>query len=119
LENQQKKNQIKSKLSTLLLSFVVVEEMGKQKNKQQPPSAMRGLKESSFKKKKTKVGKKVVQNTNTDTTFKTRSILVPSQTFRDDSLIKDSGVATTHRRLALKDLLSQLKHHNKSVRKGK
>eukprot|EP01116_Phalansterium_solitarium_P002396 TRINITY_DN12392_c0_g1_i1.p1 TRINITY_DN12392_c0_g1~~TRINITY_DN12392_c0_g1_i1.p1 ORF type:complete len:380 (-),score=150.06 TRINITY_DN12392_c0_g1_i1:7-1146(-) len=67
-----------------------------------------------FKKKKTKVGKKKQPPTSvTNTSFKTRALVMPSQTITSDK----TGEAVNSRQMTLKQLLSQLKHYSATTRK--
>ncbi|KAI9137021.1 hypothetical protein BKA69DRAFT_1128606 [Paraphysoderma sedebokerense] len=72
------------------------------------------IKNEDFKKVKLKVGGKKLKPENvTDTSFKSRSIVVPGQSINSDKSLE----LTNKRNLTLKDLLSQLKHYSASVRK--
>ncbi|KAF9785526.1 hypothetical protein BJ322DRAFT_1063691 [Thelephora terrestris] len=70
---------------------------------------------ADFTKAKLKLGKGKKQPTNAvDTTFKARSIALPSQSITID---KSNEVHTTKRKQTFEDLISHLKHHNPNTRK--
>ncbi|RHZ46096.1 hypothetical protein Glove_634g10 [Diversispora epigaea] len=72
------------------------------------------IKQEDFKKSKLKVGKKKPKPTNfTDTSFKSKSIILPNQSIIEDK----SNEITNSRNLTLNDLTTQLKHYNSGVRK--
>eukprot|EP01134_Creolimax_fragrantissima_P004522 CFRG4522T1 len=75
-------------------------------------SRKKRLKNEDFKKVKLKVGKTNLAENQTDTTFKSKSIIVPGQSVGDDK-----GTATNQRNLTLKELLGQLRHYNNNIRK--
>lgn len=78
-------------------------------------SKKRKEKAADFSKAKLKLGKgKQTPNNAVDTSFKARSIALPSQGIVHDA---DRGVPTTRRKLTNEDLISQLKHYNANVRK--
>ncbi|KAF9481355.1 hypothetical protein BDN70DRAFT_876306 [Pholiota conissans] len=81
-----------------------------------PKSAKkRKEKVADFSKAKLKLGKgKAVANNAIDTSFKARSIVLPSQSIAID---KDVSEPITKRQLTFNDLLSHLKHYNASQRK--
>ncbi|TFK41082.1 hypothetical protein BDQ12DRAFT_678857 [Crucibulum laeve] len=72
-------------------------------------------KAADFSKAKLKLGKGKQTATNAiDTSFKARSIALPSQSITQH---KDTSAPTTKRRLTFEDLLSQLKHYSPGIRK--
>ncbi|KAI0080104.1 hypothetical protein K474DRAFT_1727562 [Panus rudis PR-1116 ss-1] len=72
-------------------------------------------KAADFSKAKLKLGKGKQQATNAvDTSFKARSIALPSQSIANDS---SNNAPTTKRKLTFEDLLSHLKHYNANTRK--
>ncbi|KAJ7103428.1 hypothetical protein B0H15DRAFT_812209 [Mycena belliarum] len=72
-------------------------------------------KAADFSKAKLKLGKgKKLANNAIDTSFKARSIALPTQSI---SLDKDSDVPTTKRRLTFDDLIVHLKHYSTGTRK--
>ncbi|GJE87598.1 Ipi1-N domain-containing protein [Phanerochaete sordida] len=72
-------------------------------------------KAADFSKAKLKLGKGKQTPTNAvDTSFKARSIALPSQTIAHNV---ERGVPTTKRKLTLDDLVSHLKHYSAGVRK--
>ncbi|CAG8451772.1 10250_t:CDS:10, partial [Acaulospora morrowiae] len=74
----------------------------------------RKLQQEDFKKPKLKVGKKKPKAANfTDTSFKSRSIILPSQSISEDK----SNEITNSRNLTLNDLVVQLKHYSPGTRK--
>ncbi|KAG9303692.1 hypothetical protein G9A89_018589 [Geosiphon pyriformis] len=74
----------------------------------------RKAKQEDFKKAKLKVGKKKPQSSNyTDLSFKSRAILLPTQSISEDK----SKAITNSRKLTVKDLLIQFRHHNSGTRK--
>ncbi|KAI7905295.1 uncharacterized protein BX663DRAFT_484579 [Cokeromyces recurvatus] len=74
----------------------------------------KAAKNEDFKKKKLKVGKKKALPDNyTDTSFKSKSIILPNQSINEDK----SHEITTSRNLTLSDLVVQLKHYNSGVKK--
>ncbi|KAI8870802.1 hypothetical protein GQ42DRAFT_109606, partial [Ramicandelaber brevisporus] len=78
------------------------------------PTRKQKEKAQDFKKVKLKLGRKVAKADNyTDTSFKSRSIALPSQSITADK----SGELTNSRNLTLRDLLTQLRHYNGTVRK--
>ncbi|TFY71908.1 hypothetical protein EVG20_g1081 [Dentipellis fragilis] len=78
-------------------------------------SKKRKDKAADFSKAKLKLGKGKQLATNAvDTSFKTRSIALPSQSIVTTG---ENGVPSTRRRLTLDDLLSHLKHYNSGTRK--
>ncbi|CAA7266517.1 unnamed protein product [Cyclocybe aegerita] len=82
-----------------------------------PKSAKkRKEKVADFSKAKLKLGKgKTLANNAIDTTFKARSIVLPSQSI---AVEKDTSEPITKRQLTFNDLLSHLKHYNAGTRKG-
>ncbi|KAJ3762833.1 hypothetical protein EV360DRAFT_34799 [Lentinula raphanica] len=81
-----------------------------------PKSAKRRKeKAADFTKAKLKLGKgKQAPRNAIDTSFKARSIALPSQSI---AVEKDDSAPTTRRKLSLDDLLVHMKHHNPSTRK--
>ncbi|KAJ3976974.1 hypothetical protein EV361DRAFT_944748 [Lentinula raphanica] len=81
-----------------------------------PKSAKRRKeKAADFTKAKLKLGKgKQAPSNAIDTSFKARSIALPSQSI---AVEKDDSAPTTKRKLSLDDLLVHMKHHNPSTRK--
>ncbi|KNC82585.1 hypothetical protein SARC_05136 [Sphaeroforma arctica JP610] len=75
-------------------------------------SRKKKLKNQDFAKVKLKVGKSNEAANATDTTFKSRAIVLSGQ-----ALGEDKGVGTNQRNLSLKELLGQLRHYNGNVRK--
>ncbi|KAI9481029.1 MAG: hypothetical protein EXX96DRAFT_617995 [Benjaminiella poitrasii] len=74
----------------------------------------KAAKNEDFKKKKLKVGKKkAVPDNFTDTSFKSKSIVLPNQSINEDK----SHEITTNRNLTLTDLVVQLRHYNSGVKK--
>ncbi|KAJ7492529.1 hypothetical protein FB451DRAFT_1218647 [Mycena latifolia] len=72
-------------------------------------------KAADFSKAKLKLGKgKKLASNAIDTSFKARSIALPSQSITVD---KDSNTPTTKRRLTFDDLIVHLKHYNAGTRK--
>ncbi|KDQ20313.1 hypothetical protein BOTBODRAFT_27733 [Botryobasidium botryosum FD-172 SS1] len=72
-------------------------------------------KTADFSKAKLKLGKGKQQATNaTDTSYKARSIALPTQSI---TVEKDDGEPTTKRNLTLDDLLTHMKHYNAATRK--
>ncbi|EKM61169.1 uncharacterized protein PHACADRAFT_247608 [Phanerochaete carnosa HHB-10118-sp] len=72
-------------------------------------------KAADFSKAKLKLGKgKQTPSNAVDTSFKARSIALPSQTIVHDV---ERGIPTTKRKLTLDDLISHLKHYNAGVRR--
>ncbi|KAF8973998.1 hypothetical protein BDZ97DRAFT_1647832 [Flammula alnicola] len=70
---------------------------------------------ADFSKAKLKLGKgKAVANNAIDTSFKARSIVLPSQSIAVD---KDTSQPITRRQLTFADLISHLKHYNAGQRK--
>ncbi|KAG9454764.1 hypothetical protein H6P81_007668 [Aristolochia fimbriata] len=67
-----------------------------------------------FKKIKRKIGRKLPPPKNTtDTTVKSKAIIIPEQTVASDK----AGLAVSSKGLTLKELLQQTSHHNAKVRK--
>ncbi|KAJ7786421.1 hypothetical protein B0H16DRAFT_1446174 [Mycena metata] len=83
-----------------------------------PKSAKkRREKAADFSKTKLKLGKgKQLANNAIDTSFKARSIALPSQSITVD---KDADAPTTRRRLTFDDLIVHLKHYSAGTRKVK
>ncbi|KAJ3987492.1 hypothetical protein F5890DRAFT_1497228 [Lentinula detonsa] len=81
-----------------------------------PKSAKRRKeKAADFAKAKLKLGKgKQAPSNAIDTSFKARSIALPSQSI---AVQKDDTAPTTRRKLSLDDLLVNIKHHNSGTRK--
>ncbi|PFH54547.1 hypothetical protein AMATHDRAFT_135182 [Amanita thiersii Skay4041] len=80
-----------------------------------PKSAKkRKQKASDFTKPKFKLGKKQTPSNLVSTSFKARSIAIPSQSIATD---KNTDVPTTTRNLSLDDLLVHLKHYNPTTRR--
>ncbi|KAJ7630987.1 hypothetical protein FB45DRAFT_917132 [Roridomyces roridus] len=81
-----------------------------------PKSAKkRNEKAADFSKKKLKLGKgKQLASNAIDTSFKARSIALPSQSITAD---KDDSAPTTKRRLTFEDLVTHLKHYSPGTRK--
>ncbi|KZT30468.1 hypothetical protein NEOLEDRAFT_1053675 [Neolentinus lepideus HHB14362 ss-1] len=78
-------------------------------------SKKRKEKAADFKKAKLKLGKgKAQPNNAVDTSFKARSITLPSQSITAQ---KDEAVPKTSRKLTFDDLLVHLKHYNANTRK--
>ncbi|KAL0068383.1 rRNA processing protein [Marasmius tenuissimus] len=78
-------------------------------------SKKRKDKAADFAKAKLKLGKgKQTPSNVIDTSFKARSIALPTQSI---TVEKDEDAPTTRRRQTLDDLLSHLKHHNAGTRK--
>ncbi|KAK1234540.1 rRNA processing protein, partial [Marasmius sp. AFHP31] len=78
-------------------------------------SKKRKDKAADFAKAKLKLGKgKQTPSNVIDTSFKARSIALPTQSI---TVEKDEDAPTTRRRQTLEDLLSHLKHHNAGTRK--
>ncbi|KAI8385752.1 Rix1 complex component [Blakeslea trispora] len=74
----------------------------------------KAAKNEDFKKTKLKVGKKkAIPDNFTDTSFRSKSIVLPNQSINEDK----SHEITTSRNLTLADLIVQLKHYNAGVRK--
>ncbi|KIK71082.1 hypothetical protein GYMLUDRAFT_975790 [Collybiopsis luxurians FD-317 M1] len=72
-------------------------------------------KAADFTKAKLKLGKgKQAPSNVIDTSFKARSIALPSQSI---AIEKQDGAPTTRRKLSLDDLLLNIKHHNPGTRK--
>ncbi|KAH9966572.1 hypothetical protein BC827DRAFT_1124143 [Russula dissimulans] len=72
-------------------------------------------KAADFSKAKLKLGKgKKLPTNQVDTSFKARSIALPTQSI---SFEKDANVPTTKRKLTFTDLVAHLKHHNSNVKK--
>ncbi|KAF5355996.1 hypothetical protein D9756_003829 [Leucocoprinus leucothites] len=72
-------------------------------------------KAADFAKAKLKLGKEKKAPSNViDTSFKARSIALPTQSI---AVNKDENTPTTRRKLTFDDLLSQLKHYSPSVKK--
>lgn len=72
-------------------------------------------KAADFSKKKLKLGKgKQLASNAVDTSFKARSIALPSQSILES---KSEDTPLTRRRLSLDDLITQLKHYNSGTRK--
>ncbi|PSS37555.1 hypothetical protein PHLCEN_2v571 [Hermanssonia centrifuga] len=72
-------------------------------------------KAADFSKAKLKLGKeKQTPNNAVDTSFKARSIALPSQTITHT---KNDATPTTKRRLSFEDLVSHMKHYNSGTRK--
>ena len=69
-------------------------------------------KSQDFKRTKLKVGKTQAASNATDTTIKSRSMIVPSQ-----SISESKGQYVTNRNLTMRELFSQLKHFSSSVRR--
>ncbi|KAF4623469.1 hypothetical protein D9613_001877 [Agrocybe pediades] len=81
------------------------------------PKAVKKKKEkvADFSKSKLKLGKGKATPTNViDTSFKARSIALPSQSIANE---KDTTQPTTRRQLNFNDLISHLKHYNAGTRK--
>ncbi|KND03679.1 uncharacterized protein SPPG_01147 [Spizellomyces punctatus DAOM BR117] len=73
------------------------------------------LKAEDFRKTKLKVGKKKPPATNqTDVSFRSQAIVVPSQSIIDE---KASSDLVNSRKQSLKDIIVQLKHYNAQTRK--
>ncbi|TPX68577.1 hypothetical protein SpCBS45565_g03067 [Spizellomyces sp. 'palustris'] len=73
------------------------------------------LKAEDFRKSKLKVGKKKPLPTNqTDVSFRSQAIVVPSQSILDE---KASSDLVNSRKQSLKDIIVQLKHYNAQTRK--
>ncbi|OJT03033.1 hypothetical protein TRAPUB_6376 [Trametes pubescens] len=73
-------------------------------------------KAADFSKAKLKLGKgKQEANNVIDTSFKARSIALPSQSIATD---RDTDAPTTRRRLTFDSLVVHLKHYNHNTRKG-
>ncbi|CEI97797.1 Putative Pre-rRNA-processing protein ipi1 [Rhizopus microsporus] len=71
-------------------------------------------KNEDFQKKKLKVGKKkAVPDNFTDTSFRSKSIVLPNQSINEDK----SHEITTSRNLTLSDLLVRLRHPSANVKK--
>ncbi|KAJ3935344.1 MAG: hypothetical protein NXY57DRAFT_990459 [Lentinula lateritia] len=81
-----------------------------------PKSAKRRKeKAADFAKAKLKLGKgKQAPSNAIDTSFKARSIALPSQSI---AVEKDDSAPTTRRKLSLNDLIVNIKHHNPGTRK--
>ncbi|KAJ3895018.1 hypothetical protein GG344DRAFT_39697 [Lentinula edodes] len=81
-----------------------------------PKSAKRRKeKAADFAKAKLKLGKgKQAPSNAIDTSFKARSIALPSQSI---AVEKDDSAPTTRRKLSLDDLIVNIKHHNPGTRK--
>ncbi|KAJ3568803.1 hypothetical protein NP233_g5483 [Leucocoprinus birnbaumii] len=78
-------------------------------------SKKRKDKAADFAKAKLKLGKEKKAPSNViDTSFKARSIALPTQSI---AVNKDESTPTTKRKLTLDDLLSQMKHYSPSVKK--
>ncbi|KAK7463660.1 rRNA processing protein [Stygiomarasmius scandens] len=78
-------------------------------------SKKRKDKAADFTKAKLKLGKgKQAPSNVIDTSFKARSIALPSQSI---SVVRDDDTPTTRRRLTFEDLISNLKHHNAGSRR--
>ncbi|KAI6007344.1 hypothetical protein EDD15DRAFT_2396785 [Pisolithus albus] len=78
-------------------------------------SKKRKEKAADFAKAKLKLGKgKKVPSNVVDTSFKARSIALPTQSIT----VEKDNVPTTRRKQTFGDILSLLKHHNAGVRKG-
>eukprot|EP00013_Stygamoeba_regulata_P013253 CAMPEP_0177668720 /NCGR_PEP_ID=MMETSP0447-20121125/22957_1 /TAXON_ID=0 /ORGANISM="Stygamoeba regulata, Strain BSH-02190019" /LENGTH=123 /DNA_ID=CAMNT_0019175337 /DNA_START=64 /DNA_END=432 /DNA_ORIENTATION=+ len=80
------------------------------------PKGFRTAKKQSrndFERKKRKLDGKKESSTSTDTSFKAKSIVMPEQSLRD--VVQDEAV--NYRNLSLGDLLSQLQHYGRGVRK--
>ncbi|KAI8971431.1 Rix1 complex component [Mycotypha africana] len=74
----------------------------------------KAAKMEDFKKKKLKVGKKkAVPDSYTDTSFKSKSVVLPNQSITEDK----SHEVTTKRNLTMSDLVAQLRHYNSGVKK--
>ncbi|KAH9981382.1 hypothetical protein BGW80DRAFT_1434558 [Lactifluus volemus] len=81
------------------------------------PKASKKKKEKvvDFSKAKLKLGKgKKLPVNQVDTSFKARSIALPTQSI---TVEKDVNAPTTRRKLTLTDLVTHLKHHNSNVKK--
>ncbi|KAI0273534.1 hypothetical protein BC834DRAFT_921576 [Gloeopeniophorella convolvens] len=81
------------------------------------PKATKKKKEKAadFSKAKLKLGKgKQLPTNQVDTSFKARSIALPTQSIAVEN---DASAPTTKRRLTFADLLAHLKHHNSGVKK--
>ncbi|KAN0123950.1 hypothetical protein V8E52_002440 [Russula decolorans] len=81
------------------------------------PKATKKKKEKAadFSKAKLKLGKgKKLPANQVDTSFKARSIALPTQSI---TVEKDAKVPTTKRKLTFTDLVAHLKHHNSNVKK--
>ncbi|KAI0256601.1 hypothetical protein BJV78DRAFT_292526 [Lactifluus subvellereus] len=81
------------------------------------PKATKKKKEkvADFSKAKLKLGKgKKLPANQIDTSFKARSIALPTQSI---TLEKDANAPTTRRKLTVTDLVIHLKHHNSNVKK--
>ncbi|XP_028983924.1 testis-expressed protein 10 homolog [Betta splendens] len=73
--------------------------------------AKKKKRQDDFQKVKLKVGKRKPRADNaTNTSFRTKGIVLPEQ------LTRDTSGPTTHRRLGINDLLSQLHHYNANVK---
>ncbi|KAG8763449.1 hypothetical protein FRC11_003667 [Ceratobasidium sp. 423] len=69
-------------------------------------------------KAKLKLGKVKKAPTNEiDTSFKARSVALPSQSIRTEEQVTEQGVPTTRRRLTYDDLLVHLRHYSPGTRK--
>ncbi|KAI6136704.1 hypothetical protein F5141DRAFT_1229076 [Pisolithus sp. B1] len=78
-------------------------------------SKKRKEKAADFAKAKLKLGKgKKAPSNVVDTSFKTRSIVLPTQSIT----VEKDNVPTTRRKQTFGDILSLLRHHNAGVRKG-
>ncbi|QRV83339.1 Testis-expressed sequence 10 protein [Ceratobasidium sp. AG-Ba] len=81
-------------------------------------SKKRKEKAADFAKAKLKLGKgKKPASNEIDTSFKARSVALPSQTIRTEEHVAEQGVPTTRRRLTYDDLLVHLRHYSSSTRK--
>ncbi|KAL7752668.1 rRNA processing protein [Sorochytrium milnesiophthora] len=72
-----------------------------------------GDQSSRAQKVKLKLGKKLVADSHTDVSFKSRAINVPGQSI----LLEKDGEATNKRNMTLGQLTTQLKHYSASIRK--
>ncbi|XP_063934432.1 testis-expressed protein 10 homolog [Zophobas morio] len=70
-------------------------------------------KQKDFQKKRAKVGKTDIPKNATDTKFKSKAITLPTQS----CTLNKQFVFTSKRNLTIKELLSQITHHNVNVRK--
>ncbi|KAK2461854.1 hypothetical protein APHAL10511_006317 [Amanita phalloides] len=77
-------------------------------------SKKRKEKSADFTKQRLKLGKKQIPTNVVDTSFKARTIVLPTQSI---AVEKNNGTPMTRRRLTIDDLLLHLKHHNVTTRK--
>ncbi|CAE6538203.1 unnamed protein product [Rhizoctonia solani] len=81
-------------------------------------SKKRKEKAADFAKAKLKLGKgKKAPSNEIDTSFKARSVALPSQSIRTEEQIAEQGIPTTRRRLTYDDLLVHLRHYSPGTRK--